>query len=131
MTLGIDAILVIRKGRIKTIEYLWTFASWRYASMARMWTLSGLWAIGHRIGRGYDHGRLHATDCRWGDGRWLIPFMNDGRRVGNEEFETGFIIPMITTELVELFVGEGVTEGISADFCSINRIVWLFLILDS
>jgi hypothetical protein len=49
--------------------------------------------------------------------------MNDGRRVGNEEFETGFIIPMITTELVELFVGEGVTEGISADFCSINRIV--------
>jgi hypothetical protein len=49
--------------------------------------------------------------------------MNDGRRVGNEEFETAIIIPMITTELVELFVGKGVAESISADFCSIDRIV--------
>jgi hypothetical protein len=49
--------------------------------------------------------------------------MNDGGRVGNEKFETAFIIPMITTELVELFVGKGVAEGISADFCSIDSIV--------
>jgi hypothetical protein len=46
--------------------------------------------------------------------------MNDCRRVGNEEFERPPLVPMITTEFVELLVENGVAKSISADFCSID-----------
>jgi hypothetical protein len=56
--------------------------------------------------------------------------MNHCRRVSNEKFESAFGISMITTEFVELLVGQSITESISADFCAIDRILRLFLILD-
>jgi hypothetical protein len=56
--------------------------------------------------------------------------MNNCRRVGNEEFERPPLVPMITTEFVELLVENGFTESISADVCSIDRIMRLFLIFD-
>jgi hypothetical protein len=56
--------------------------------------------------------------------------VNHCRRVSNEEFERPLFISMITTEFVELLVGKSVAESISTDFCSIDRIMRLFFILD-
>ena len=60
----------------------------------------------------------------------MVSFMNHCRGVGNEKFESPSGISMITTEFVELLVGQSVTESISANFCTIDRISRLFLVLD-
>ena len=62
--------------------------------------------------------------------QWLVSFVNNCRRVGDEELERTFGIPVITTEFIELLVWYSRTESICADFCTINGVLRLFLILD-
>jgi len=56
--------------------------------------------------------------------------MNNCRRVGDEELERALGVSMITTEFVELLVGDCIADGISADFCTIDGIPRLFLVFD-
>lgn len=130
MTLGIGAVLVVRKGNVNAINYLWAFASRRYAPMPGMRTVSGMSAIVHQVARWYDHGRLHATDGRGRRRGWSVSFMNYRRGVGNQELERTLGISVITTEFVELLVGESLAESISADICTIDRVLCLLLIFD-
>ena len=60
----------------------------------------------------------------------MFSFVNNCRRIGDEELERAFSISMITTEFVELFIGKCVADGISADFCSIYGIPCLLLVFD-
>jgi hypothetical protein len=56
--------------------------------------------------------------------------VNNCRRVGDEELERAFGISIITTEFVELLIGECIADGISANFCTIYGIPRLFLVFD-
>jgi len=56
--------------------------------------------------------------------------VHNSRRVSDKELERAFGIPMITTEFVELLVRECVTEGVSANFCTIDGIPRLFLVFN-
>ena len=62
--------------------------------------------------------------------RWLISFVNNCRRVGDEELERTFGISIVTTKFVELLIGECVANGISTDFRTIYGIPCLFLVFD-
>jgi hypothetical protein len=86
--------------------------------------------IVQRVSGGYEHGRLYATDSRGRRRRLMVWFMDHCRGVGNEELERTFGIPVITTEFIELLVWYSRTESICADFCTINGVLRLFLILD-
>jgi hypothetical protein len=119
VTLGIGAVLVVRRGNVNAIHYLWAFASRRYAPMPGMRTVPGMGAIVHQVAGWYDHGRLHATDGR---GR-LVSFMNHRRGVSNQELERTLGISVITTEFVELLVGESLAESIIANICTIDRVL--------
>jgi hypothetical protein len=130
MTLGIGAVLVVRRGNVKAIHYLWAFASRRYAPMPGMRTVPGMSAIVHQVAGWYDHRRLHATD---GGGRGrgrLVSFMNYRRGVCNQKLKRTRGISVITTEFVELLVGESLAESISANICTIDRVLRLLLIFD-
>jgi|SRR6266478_9572258 len=125
MTLGIGAVLVVRKGNIKAIHYLWAFASRRYAPMPGMRTVPGMSAIVRRVAGWYDHRRLHATAT---DGRGrcrgrLVPFVNYRRGVGNQKLKRTLGISVITTEFVELLIGESLAESISANISTIDRVL--------
>jgi hypothetical protein len=105
MTLGIGAVLVVRKGKVKAIHYLGAFASRRYTPMPGMRALPWVSTTVDRVAGWYDHGRLHATDGRGRRRGWVVSFMNHCRRVGNQELDRTLSITVITTEFVELFVG--------------------------
>jgi hypothetical protein len=130
MTLGIGAVLVVRKGNVKAIHYLWAFASRRYAPMPGMRTVPGMSAIVHQVAGWNHHGGLHATDGRGCRRRRLVSFMNHCRGVCNQELERTLGISVITTEFVELLVGESLAESIRANICTIYRVLRLLLIFD-
>ena len=91
----------------------------------------GMWTVVHRVVVGrYEHGRCYATDSRRCDGHWLVSFVNNSRRVGDEELERALGISIITAEFVELLIGECIADGISANFRAIYGIPRLFLIFD-
>ena len=77
-----------------------------------------------------EYGRLYAIDGRRRRRGWLSLFMNHCRGVGYQELERAFVISVITTEFVELLVGYSIAKSIAADFCTIDRVSRLFLILD-
>lgn len=56
--------------------------------------------------------------------------MNYRRGVSDQEFERTLVIPVITTEFVELLVEESLAKSISANICTIDRILWLLLVFD-
>jgi len=49
--------------------------------------------------------------------------MNYRRGVSNQELERTRGISVITTEFVELLVGESLAESIRANICSIDRVL--------
>jgi hypothetical protein len=122
MTLGIGAVLVVRKGNVKAIHSLGPFASRRYAPMPGMRALPGMRTIVHQVAGWYEHGRLHATDGRGRHRGRLISFMNHRRGVGNQKLEATLVISVITTEFVELLIGQSLAESISANICTIDRV---------
>ena len=122
MTLGIGAVLVLRRGNVKAIHSLRAFASRRYAPMPGMRTVPGLNAIVHHVAGWYDHGRLHATDGRGHRRKRLVSFMNYRRGVSNQELKRTLAISVIATQFVELLVGESLAESISANICAIDRV---------
>lgn len=98
--------------------------------MPGMRTVPGMSAIVHQVAGWYDHRRLHATD---GGGRGrgrLVSFMNYRRGVCNQKLKRTRGISVITTEFVELLVGESLAESISANICTIDRVLRLLLIFD-
>jgi len=128
MTLGIGTVLIVRKGNVKAVNHLEALAgSRRYTAMSGT-RAPGMWAVVHRAAGRYEHGRLHATDSRWHDG--LVSFVNNGRRIGDEELERAFGISIITAEFVKLLIGECIADGISANFRTIYGIPRLFLVFD-
>lgn len=54
--------------------------------------------------------------------------MYDGGGAGDEELEGAVGVAFVAAELVELVVGEGVAEGVSPDFCSIDRVLGLLFV---
>jgi len=122
VTLGIGAVLVLRRGNVKAIHYLRAFASRRYAPMPGMRTVPGMSAIVHQVAGWYDHGRLHATDGRGHRRKRLVSFMNYRRGVSNQELKRTLAISVIATQFVELLVGESLAESISANICAIDRV---------
>ena len=99
--------------------------------MPGMRTVSGMSTIVHQVAGRYDHGRLHATDGRGRRRGRLVSFMNYCRGVSNQELKRTLGISVITTELVQLLVGESLAESISANICTIDRVLRLLLIFDS
>jgi hypothetical protein len=98
--------------------------------MPGMGTVPGMSAIVHQVAGWYDHGRLLATDGRGRRRGRSVSFMNYRRGVSSQELGRTLGISVITTEFVELLVGESLAESISANICTIDRVLWLLLIFD-
>jgi hypothetical protein len=131
VTLCIGTVLIVRKGNIEAINHLEAFASSRRYTPMSGTRAPGIWAVVHRVVVGrYEHWRLYATDSRWCDGCRPVSFVNNGRRIGDEELERAFGISIITAEFVKLLIGECIADGISANFRTIYGIPRLFLVFD-
>lgn len=91
--------------------------------MPGMRTVPGMSAFVHQVAGWYDHGRLHATDGRGRRRGRLVSFMNYRRGISNEELKRTLGISVITTEFVELLVGESLAESISTNVRTIDRVL--------
>jgi len=91
--------------------------------MPGMRTVPGMSAFVHQVTGWYDHGRLHATGGRGRLRGRLDSIVNYGRGVSNQELKRTLGIPVITTEFVELLVGESLAKSISANICTIDRVL--------
>jgi hypothetical protein len=50
------------------------------------------------------------------------------RAMRNEKFEGAFVVAVLAAEFVELFIIQGVTNGVLVNFCSVNRIMFLVFV---